>query len=214
MAHLAHLGLGDVAQLSHLRVAEPDSLQTFNVAGRDLGGRREGLALAHEFLELGEEPGVDSGDPVDLVHGEARLEGAVELEGAFGCRGADRGPHRVDGVVLEAVRVGVRRRQPPRPPVLQRAETLEPRLLEGAADRHHLAHGLHLHAERRVRLRELLEREARDLHDHVVEHRLEARRRHLRDRVRDLVEAVADRELGADARDREASRLGRERRTP
>ena len=65
---------------------------------------------------------------------------------------------------------------------------------------------------RRVGARELLEREARDLHDDVVERRLEARRRRLRQVVRDLVERVADRELRRDLRDRVARRLRRERR--
>ena len=71
---------------------------------------------------------------------------------------------------------------------------------------------LHLRAERRVRAGELLEREARELDDDVVERRLEARRRRPRQVVRDLVERVADGELRRDLRDRVAGRLRRERR--
>ena len=71
--------------------------------------------------------------------------------------------------------------------------------------------------QRRVGGRELLEREPRHLHHHVVEGRLEARRGLLRDVVGDLVEAVTDRHLGRDLRDREpgafdASALDRETR--
>ena len=86
------------------------------------------------------------------------------------------------------------------------------RLGEGAADAHRLADRLHLRAERPVGAGELLEREARHLDDHVVERRLEARRRRAGQVVRDLVERVADRELRRDLGDRVAGRLRRERR--
>ncbi len=89
---------------------------------------------------------------------------------------------------------------------------LPERLLERAPDPHRLADRLHLRAERRIGAGELLEREARELDDDVVERRLEARRRRLRQVVRDLVERVADGELGRDLGDRVARRLRRERR--
>ena len=59
---------------------------------------------------------------------------------------------------------------------------------------------------------ELLEREPRDLHDHVVERGLERRGRLARDVVRDLVQPVADGEQRGDLRDREAGRLRGQRR--
>ena len=59
---------------------------------------------------------------------------------------------------------------------LARAVRLEERLGERAADAHRLADRLHLRAERPVGAGELLEREARELDDDVVERRLEARR--------------------------------------
>ena len=97
---------------------------------------------------------------------------------------------------------------------LEPALRLHERLDERAADAHRLADRLHLRAERRVRAGELLEREARDLDDDVVERRLEARRRRAGQVVRDLVERVADGELRRDLRDRIAGRLRRERRRP
>ena len=97
-------------------------------------------------------------------------------------------------------------------PELERAHALEERLLERPADRHRLADRLHLRGQRLVGLRELLERPARDLQDHVVDGRLERRRRDARDVVRDLLEAVAQRQLGGDLRDRKAGRLGGQRR--
>ena len=92
------------------------------------------------------------------------------------------------------------------------ADRLDERLEERAADAHRLADRLHLRAERRVGARELLEREARDLDDDVVERRLEARGRRAGQVVRDLVERVADGELRGDFRNRVARRLRRERR--
>ena len=89
---------------------------------------------------------------------------------------------------------------------------LPERLGEGAADTHRLADGLHLRAQRRVGAGELFERETRELDDDVVERGLEARGRRPCQVVRDLVERVADGELGGDLRDRVAGRLRRERR--
>ena len=86
-------------------------------------------------------------------------------------------------------------------------------LLEGAADRHHLADRLHRGGQHRLGAGEFLEGEARDLGDDVVDGRLErGRRRAAGDVVGDLVERVADRELGGDLGDREAGRLRGERR--
>jgi hypothetical protein len=96
---------------------------------------------------------------------------------------------------------------------LQPAQRLLQRFLEGAADRHHLADRLHLRGQAVVGLRELLEREARDLGDDVVDRRLEAgRRRAAGDVVAQLVERVADGQLGRDLGDREAGRLRGQRR--
>ena len=93
---------------------------------------------------------------------------------------------------------------------LEPALRLHERLDEGAADAHRLADGLHLSPERRVGVRELLECEARDLHDDIVERRLEARGRGSGEVVGDLVERVADRKLRRDLGDRIAGRFRRE----
>ena len=95
---------------------------------------------------------------------------------------------------------------------LARAVSLQQCLGERAPDSHRLADRLHLRSQRLIGSGELLEREARELDDDVVERRLEARRRGLRQVVRDLVERVADGELGRDLRDRVAGRLRGERR--
>ena len=63
-----------------------------------------------------------------------------------------------------------------RPRDLQRPHRLLHRRLEGPVDRHHLAGGLHLRAQRAVARRELVEGPARDLDHAVVQRRLERRR--------------------------------------
>ena len=97
------------------------------------------------------------------------------------------------------------------PGLLDPPPRLAERLLERAADRHHLADGLHRGREARIGLGELLEGEPRHLHDDVVERRLERGRRLARDVVRDLVEPVADGEQRGDLRDREPGGLRGER---
>src|SRR6185437_4729581 len=83
---------------------------------------------------------------------------------------------------------------------------------EVAAERHDLADALHVRGQRRVGTGELLEGEARNIHHDVVEARLEAGRRLAGDVVGNLVQRVADRQLGRALGDREPGRLGGQRR--
>ena len=90
---------------------------------------------------------------------------------------------------------------------LARAHRLQEGLEEATADAHRFPDRLHLRPERRVGAGKLLEGEAWELDDHVVERRLEAGRRRPCQVVRDLVQRVADGELRRDLRDRVAGRL-------
>ena len=90
---------------------------------------------------------------------------------------------------------------------LQGTQRLLEALLEGPADRHHLAHRFHLGGEKVVGAGEFLEGEARHLGDHVVDAGLEAGRRLAGDVVGNLVEGESDGELGGDLRDGKAGRL-------
>ena len=99
----------------------------------------------------------------------------------------------------------------PRGARLERADALAERFLECAADGHHFADRFHLRGERGIGAREFLELPLRNFRDHVVDGRLEARRRLARDVVGNFVERHADGELGGDFRDREAGGLARER---
>ncbi len=154
----------------------------------------------HHLCDLIDEPRIDRRGFRDLVHRVTREERRLDEEEPA----LRRGPHRVQ-------RSGGRRAQI-EPGLLQASPRLAERFLERPADRHHLADRLHRRRELGVRPRELLEREPRDLHHHVVERGLEGRRRLSRDVVRDLVQAVAHRQQRRDLRDREPGRLRRERR--
>ena len=90
---------------------------------------------------------------------------------------------------------------------LQPAQRLLERLLERPPDGHRLAHALHLRRQDGIGLGKFLEGESRDLGDHVVDRRLEAGHRLAGDVVGQLVQPVADRQLGGDLGDGEARGL-------
>ena len=116
----------------------------------------------------------------------------------------------------DLVQVGLTRRAPAVGAVaaeaeaarLQAAQRFLQRFLEGPADGHRLADRFHLRGQRRVGVGEFLEGQARDLGDDVVDGRLEAGRRLAGDVVAQLVEAIADGQLGGDLGDGEAGGLG------
>ncbi len=172
--------------------------------------RRDLLLLRDELLDLRQEPRIDVRELRDALEGPAGAEGVGDIQQPVGSRRAQLvGEPRLAVLIerqlhdgREAVETG-----------LEPAQRLLQRLLEGAADGHHLAHRLHLGRQAVVGGRKLLEGEARDLGDHVVDRGLEGRRRGAAgDVVLQLIERVADGELGGDLGDREARRLGSERR--
>ena len=96
--------------------------------------------------------------------------------------------------------------------LLERTERFLHRLGKGSADGHDLTDRLHRRAEHPAGARELLKRPTRNLGDDIIDRRFEAGRGLLSDVVGDLVERVADRELGCDLGDREAGGLRRKGR--
>ncbi len=164
----------------------------------------------HQVLDLVQEPRIDEGQRVHVVHRHAGAERIGDVEDALRSRLLELAAQRGEVVVAAEVEAG---RIEAALAGLQAAQRLLQRLLERPADRHHLAHRLHLRGQARVGGGELLEREARDLGDDVVDARLERRRGQAAgDLVLQLVERVADRQLGRDLGDREAGGLRRQRR--
>ena len=207
-----HLGLGCARQHRKPRVGEAHRLQGPHA---ERVPRQAGLAdlVLHldDAAHLVQEPGIDLAGREDLVIGPAEPHGLRHLQQAVRRRRAERGADRVLVVALaqpldlDLVEAGE--------PGLQPAQRLLQAFLEGAADRHHFADRLHRGGQRGRGAGEFLEGEARDLGDDVVDGRLErGRRRAAGDVVVDLVQRVADRELGCDLGDRKAGRLRGQRR--
>ena len=91
---------------------------------------------------------------------------------------------------------------------LQRAGGLEDCSLEMAVNAHDLARSLHLRTERTVSIDKLVERPAREFDDTVIKCRLEAGFRLLGNCVGDLIERIADGNLGRNLGNRIAGSLG------
>ena len=87
-------------------------------------------------------------------------------------------------------------------------------LFEGSPDGHRLPDRLHLGGQGRIGPGKFLEGKPRDLQHHIVDRRLERSLGHPCDVIGDLIQGIADRELGGDLGDRESGRLRRECRTP
>ncbi len=192
------------------RIGEPRLLELPEGAGRLRQAMGADLGLqVDDALDLLQEPAVDMAALIDLVVAPAEPERLGDLEQPVGRGGAEGGLDRVVVVAaaepldLDLVEPGEAR--------LERAQRLLERFLEGAPDGHGLADRLHGGGEGRLGAGEFLEGEAGDLGDDVVDGGLEGGRgRPPGDVVVDLVERVADGELGGDLGDRKARRLGGE----
>ena len=193
----ADVVLVDAAGEGDLAVGETEALGVLEVE------RGEVHALVGDLLEVVEEPRVDVRRFKDLVDGPAVHEGGLEPEDPLGIRHGELGFDLLAGDAVEVLLV-----EAEAPAAgFQRAQGFLHRLLEGAADRHRLADRLHRGREYGVRRRKLLEGEARDLGDNVVDGRLEGCRGLAGDVVREFAQRVADGQLGGDLGDREAGGL-------
>ena len=178
---------------AELAVAEAGALERAQQVGRHAAqaDRRAACAPARRSAaNCVEEPRVDAGQLVDLLDASSRARARGRPPTSADRSGS---PARFCSAPSSSSSSARRpaARWPNSSPLaaeLERAERLQEGFLEGAADRHRLAHRLHLRGQRAIGLRELLERPARNLDDDVVDRRLERRRRQPRDVVGDLVE--------------------------
>src|SRR5690606_11285360 len=207
VAQLPHDFFGAAGDLADLRVGEAElfggAQQVRVEAGR--GGEFAGLLVQPE--DLVEEPRVDLGGLVEFRDRGPGPQGLLDLAQPVFAGGPDR-PQQllfVPGVSCPGEGAAF---------LLQRPHGLLQRFGEGPADRHDFADRLHGGGQAGVGAGELLEREPRHFDDDVVQGRLEAGQRLGGDVVGDLVEGVADGELGRDLRDGEPGGFGRQRRGP
>ena len=204
MADLSHRVLADAAQGGDLDVGEAVALGQ----GQDLRSER-GCApdlLGHLLKKqhLVQEPGIDAGGLVELSNRGSAAHGLLEVDQPV-LAGDGDGLQQLGGLLLAGGRsVPVEDGSL----LVQGAHGLLEGLGVGAADRHGLSHRLHGGGEPGVGAPELLEGEARDLDDHVVQGRLEGGRGGAGDVVGDLVERVTHGQACGDLGDREAGGLG------
>ena len=169
------------------------------VFGRDCVGR--GFGNAHlgqrDFLELVEEPGIHAGEAGDGADAHAALKGVADVAEAFRL---GRDQFLREAARLQDFRAGLLAG-------FKGAPCLHQRFLKGAAHGHDFADGLHLRAQRVVGAGKFFELPLGDFDDYIIDGGFKAGGRFARDVVGDLVERVADGELGGDLGDREAGGL-------
>src|SRR2546422_2253566 len=206
----ADLPFRDLEQLAEPVVREAQLLGLAESWGRQrVFPARELLLDRQDVLHLVEEPAIEPRQLVDFVYGDPHAQpiGHMPQPLRVGT------PQALADLRDDLVRIAFRQRGMRLEPIavhFQRADGLLQGFLERAPDGHDLPHRLHLRGQNGIGLRELLEREPRDLHHDIVDARLEGGHRHARDVVGDLVQGVADGEFGRDLRDGEPRRLRRQ----
>ena len=193
----------EVGEALDLRPAHQGRIQfpaadPFQVVGMQfLGG-------LHDIIKFLEEPAVDLGQLMDLVHAITCPEGLRDHEDTTVCRLVKRlvdiGDHQLL-VLDEAVHA-----------LTDHTQALLQRLLESAADSHHLADRFHARAQLAGHAVELAQVPTRDLTNHIVQGRLKEGAGRLRHRVLQVEQAIAQAQLGGHESQRIAGRLRSQRR--
>ncbi len=211
----AHVAFADTEQPRQALIGEAPALEPQQLVAIELAQAAaiEGLLLAHQLLDLGDEPRVDARVLVDLghVHPQAQTIGEVAkpLRAGIAQLRHDLRARDVCAVAETIAIPGENDFIQTREIVFKAAQRFLQRFLEGTADGHGFTNGFHLRAQARLGLGEFFKIEPRHLGHDVVDGWLErCRRRAAGDLVVQLVEGVADRELGGHPRDGKAGRLG------
>ena len=180
--------------------------------GLQLFQRARSEDLVFEIRQLAdrtEEPGIDLGQFTDLFDRPAPFESFAQMEQPLAVRTDQLRPQLAVG--QRGVFAVFPVQTEPGPAGFQRADRLLQRLFEGPPDAHGLADRLHLGGKGAVRSREFFEGETRYLGHHIVDRGFETGGSLPRDVVDELVQRIADGELGRDLGDREAGGLGCQR---
>ena len=188
---------------SLIGIAQPLALPVLRLRQAVCNGSLE----RRQLPQLAEEPGVDSGDVVDLLYGDAGFQRLEHREEPVIVHSAEPLP---DGGVVPVVRFPVQGVHAD----LRAPDSLEQGHLEAGGDGHHLACGLHLRAQGPAGIGELVEGPLGHLHHDIVQGGLEAGTGLARDVVFNLVQGVAQSDLGGDLGDGVAGGLGGQGRGP
>ncbi len=207
----AHLRLVDAEQLRQALIGEAHAFETQHAIAIELRQANAGERplLGDDLLDLGDKPRIDTRVLVNLVEIHPQPKTVGEIAHPLGTGVAKLRHHlgaqrRVAFFSRAAGNDLVETAQI----VLEAAQRLLQRFLEGPPDGHGFADRFHLRAETRLGLGKLLEGEARHLGHDVVDGRLERRGRGAAGNlVLQLIEGVADGELRRHARNRETGRF-------
>ncbi len=147
----------------------------------------ECLLLPHQVFDLGEEPEINARQLMHFVHAHTATERVRDIPDALRPDIAQLVFNHVavGGFFIESIASG-----------FQSAQRFLQRFLEGAANRHHLAHRFHLRGQAVVNLGKFFKGKARHFGDHIINGRLERRRRRAAGNlVFQFIKGIAHREL-------------------
>ena len=163
----------------------------------------DGQLKLGQVFKAGEEPAVDLGDLMNGVHRPACLKGFENREEAAVILMGKAHLQRLvgQGLGVEGIEANLRA-----------ADRLHNAHLKAGGNGHDLAGGLHLGAQLPAGAVELVKGPLGELHHHVIHRRLKARASLASDVVGDLVEIVAQGDLGGDFGDGVAGCLAGQRR--
>ena len=184
VALFTHIAFGPLRERCDLFVGEAVALP-FAIRGPRSAVRDFSLHL-HDLPDLTQKPRIDRREGLNIFDRHSGAEGVADGEDALRSGGAEQFRQRL---ARRRTRIESARAD------LQRAQPLLQRLVERAPDGHRLAHRLHRQTEKRRRLAELLEGEARNLDHDVIDGRLERGRRLACDVIGNLVERESGGEL-------------------
>ncbi len=193
---------GEAAE-SRVRVAQPLALLVLRLRQAVCDGGLE----RRQLFQFVQKPAVDLRDLVDLLHGDAGFQGLEHREKPVVVHPPEPLP---DGGVVSGIRLAVQSIHAD----LSAPDGLQQRHLEAGGDGHHLAGGLHLGAQGPGGVGELVKGPLGHLHHDVVQGGLEAGAGLAGDVVLDLVQGIAQSDLGGDLGDGVACGLGGQGRGP
>src|SRR5690554_4682264 len=211
VAQLAQADFGNAQQLGQAGVGEALALQAEQGGLVDIGlaGGFQGLLFFDQVFNLHQVPGVHLGMTEHFVDGHAGAEGITDVPGTLGAGYVQLPDQDFTGAFgLQLVQLLVKTLRAH----FQTTQGFLHGFLEGTTNRHHLTHRLHLGSQAGVGLGELLEGEARNLGNHVVDAGLERGRGYAAGNfVLQLIKGVSDGQLGRDLGNRETGGLGSQR---
>ena len=211
VAQLAQADFGNTQQPGQAGVREALALQAEQGGLVDIGlaGGFQGLLFFDQVFNLHQVPGVNLGMTEHFVDRHAGAEGITDVPGTLGAgyvQLPDQGFTAAVRIQLVQFLVKTLRAH------FQTTQGFLHGFLEGTTDGHDFTHRLHLGGQAGVGLGELLEGEARNLGNHVVDAGLERGRGYAAGNfVLQLIKGVTDGQLGRDLGNRETGGLGSQR---